>query len=222
MSNYATLYCCNYPGVLPADIPSEEASQCVVASAVCYVPLLWLALFRPADIKEREIDDLSILVPTAAKELAIQQLQRSIPLLDRCFAASGSLKGHASLLAKALSERDGQYVFVDTEEIALLGDPEEFNGELKDALLALERYENKPVPPQTNPSLWQRFLGATNDKTSTVRNRIGALLLHKPPFHIVPVASIWSKPKPSAGELQQLAEFLGCSWERPVPWELGK
>lgn len=219
MSNYATLYCSKYAGVLPNDISSEEASQSVVASAVCYIPLLWLAMFRPADIHEREIEDHVTFVPTATKAVAVQQLQRSIPLLDRCFAASGSLQEHAAIFVKTISEWDGQYVFLDANEIAFLGDPEEFFAQLRDALLALEQYDSRPIPPRADPSLWRRLFGSANDEWTDVRDRIGMFLPHKPPFHILPIASTHTKPKPSAGELQQLAEFLGCSWERAVGWE---
>jgi hypothetical protein len=109
----------------------------VVAYDVRCVPLLWLAMFRPADLltqtiviepdpdavhyeigpdgdfveiatPEGEDEIVTATAPLAPKDRALAQLDAAVPMLNRLFAAEGPLDDHAAMLRRVPDDRAGR------------------------------------------------------------------------------------------------------------------
>jgi hypothetical protein len=145
-------------------IPSTD----VVAFDVRCVPLLWLAMFRPADLVtqsilveadpdavymefdpatgdfvevegvEEEDEVVEATAPIAAKDRALAQLDAALPALGRLFAAEGDLSGHAALLRQAVEAAPGAHVTIELDEIEGLWEPGTFQPALRGALASLD------------------------------------------------------------------------------------
>lgn len=154
-----------YPSTTDASFTPETD---VVAYDVRCVPLLWLAMFRPADLvtqsilieadpdaeyfefgpdgdlvpveaDEEEQDEIvEATAPLTTKERALAQLDAAVPVLNRLFAAEGPLDGHAAMLRKAVAAAPGAHITVELDEIEGLWEPGTFQPALREALAALD------------------------------------------------------------------------------------
>ncbi|MER5354603.1 hypothetical protein ABT093_30265 [Kitasatospora sp. NPDC002551] len=122
----------------------------VVAHDVSGVPLLWLALFRPADlvtgvftVEDEDEDDedgaVEATAPLVAKERALAQLDAALPALNALFAAEGALDAHAALLRQAVERAPGGFVTIELDEIEAVWEEEDtFQPALRTALACLD------------------------------------------------------------------------------------
>jgi hypothetical protein len=130
MSNRSYLCSTNLETTYPSFVDEEyDADQQTVACDVWCVPLLWTALFRPADIVSKTFTVGSEEVPTEApltrRTTALRQLQEALSYYNRLFAAEGALDDFARFLYQALAAVPYEFVTVELQEIACLTGPEQ-------------------------------------------------------------------------------------------------
>jgi hypothetical protein len=165
MANRTYLFVGDHDGINPGwrpGIPGLE--QQVLAEDVYCVPLLWLAMFRPADLvtttfppDDPDDDDegpIEATAPLAPKERALAQLDAALPALREIFDGAGRLDDHAALLRQCVQSMPGRFVTIELYEIAVLIDEETFYRDLRDALDGLDA----PVDDWWNHS---RLLGVS-------------------------------------------------------------
>lgn len=104
----------------------------LIASDVNDIPLLWLALFREADLRKQTFnvggDRVDAMAPLCLKEKALEQLQLAIPHLQHAFPALGSLEAYAAMMHAAIKPFRQRFLSIELEEIgAKYPSVEEFN-----------------------------------------------------------------------------------------------
>lgn len=124
MSNTSYLWCSDYRGLYPSHKGDPYDPELhTVACDVDGVPLLWLALFRTTDLRQRTLElegeKLRVIGPVAKTSEAVKQLLGSAPLLEEALPTLGPLGSHARMLAECLENADGRYVTVEWMEIAM-------------------------------------------------------------------------------------------------------
>ena len=189
-----------YPNVGDPDYNCEV--QTVACDVYC-VPLLWLALFRPADLRTQvfEVDGAQVrgTAPIAPKTIALGQLTRAIPTLNRLFAAEGPLDEYAALLRTAVAEAPGQFVTIEMEEIAGLWTPnaEDFYRQFSTALGRFELSRPRAAD----------------------RERLVCISKLRPGIPFPPARCFVEGGRVNADDCWNHTRLIGGSWFRPVPWE---
>lgn len=206
MANRTYLFVGDHDGINPGwrpGIPGLE--QQVLAEDVFCVPLLWLAMFRPADLvtttfplDDPDDDDegpIEATAPLAPKERALAQLDAALPALHEIFDGAGRLDDHAALLRQGVQSMPGRFVTIELYEIAVLIDEETYYRDLRDALGGLDRPGTKDRARLTD--LAQLREGRPFPPARLVLDGLDA-----------PVDDGWNHSR-----------LLGVSFLRPVPWE---
>ncbi len=143
MSNRSYLCGTNLETTYPSFVdPNFDATEHTIACDVYCVPLLWTALFRPADIVTKtftiESDEITTEAPLVARTTAIRQLQEAVPYFNKLFEEEGSLTEYADFLQQALEAIDDQFVTIELQEIACLSESEqEYYDEFRRALAGI-------------------------------------------------------------------------------------
>jgi len=138
--------------------PTFSLQTDLIANGARCVPLLWLAMFRSADIvrrtvvtrteptlfielstwqqKIREPQNIEIETeaPITSVGRAIEQIEAAIPYFNAMFQEEGRLDDYAELLIQALRFVTKKFVTIDLEEIAGLVGDECFWGSIRAAL----------------------------------------------------------------------------------------
>ncbi|MEV5750834.1 hypothetical protein AB0L00_23675 [Actinoallomurus sp. NPDC052308] len=208
MANRSYLLVGDYDGINPGwqgGIPGLEHQ--VLAEDVFCVPLLWLAMFRPADLvtatfpPEDEDDEedgpIEATAPLAPKERALAQLDAAIPALNRIFDGAGPLDDHAALLREGLASMPGRSVTIELYEIAVLNDEERFYRDLRTALDSLDRPGDLAADRARLADLAQLREGRPFPPARLVLDGLDA-----------PDDDQWNHTR-----------LLGTRFLRPVPWE---
>jgi hypothetical protein len=130
MSNRSYLCGTNLETIYPSFVDKSYDSQNqTIACDVYCVPLLWTALFRPADIVRKtfkvERDEIVAEAPLTRRGTAIRQLGEALPYFNRLFSEEGLLDEYVGFLRQALEAVDFEYVTVELQEIACLTNPEQ-------------------------------------------------------------------------------------------------
>ena len=142
-------------------------------------------------------DDITLSAPIAPVENALQQLQSAIPRLNKMFEALGAIDGYAELLYRAIGSAERRFVTIDWDEIAGMGDEDDFYNDVKVVLAAIEG---------TSP------IELGRDKLFELS---GVPKNTKFPHH-----QIVSKIKREADEeLVARASIVGVSWTKRFPWD---
>lgn len=159
MANYAWLYSTNArtpDEALAYDRP-ESSILAGIACAKYRYPLLWLALFRAADVRTRTIDpnegaeevDPEDLDPDDApyecavvwveKARGLEQLERARAWYAEAFVDFGSLDEHFALFAGVLRKTPGSHLLFEPSEVGMMTRaPEEIAPMLRALLAALD------------------------------------------------------------------------------------
>lgn len=130
MANMSYLCGTNKPTTYPnfAD-PDYDSDEQTVAADVWCVPLLWAALFRPADIVRKTFTtdegDVITEAPLATRPVALRQLDEAVPYLNRLFATEGPLDEYAAFLHAAVEAAGFKFLTIEMQEIACLTNPEQ-------------------------------------------------------------------------------------------------
>src|SRR5262249_29046416 len=123
------------------DRPYVARKQTIASETYC-VPLLWLALFRPADLVQRTFtEDGRALVaeaPLCARKRAIGQLNAAVPYLEELFFDCGPLDEFGARFRKALEPLRYRSLTIELEEIACMAHSgQEFYDPLRAALAGI-------------------------------------------------------------------------------------
>ncbi|MFG3340942.1 hypothetical protein [Glycomyces sp. NPDC048151] len=200
-----------------------EPDTGVVAYDVRCVPLLWLALFRPADIRtetilieadpdatfyefdeatgdfvetdeEDEDEEVEAVAPLVAKDLALAQLDAALPALNRIFEAEGPLDEHAAMLRDAVAAAPGKFITVELDEIEGLWEEGAFQPALRAALAAM-------------------------DGGAAGRDELVAIAQLRTGRTFPPARLLLADHEPVDDDYWNLSRLLGASFSAPVPWE---
>lgn len=207
MANRSFLFVGDHEGINPgweSDIP--DIQQKVLAEDVYCVPLLWLAMFRPADLvtttfpPEDDDDDegpVEATAPLAPKERALVQLDAALPALHSIFNGAGRLDEHAALLRQGVESMPGRFVTIELYEIAVMIDEEKYYRDLRNALGSLDKPGN---------------LAADRARLTDL-----AQLREERPFP--PARLVIDGLDAPDDDWWNHTRLLGASFLRPVPWE---
>jgi hypothetical protein len=124
MANYAYLCCSPYRGLVPSlRYSAFDPERHIVAAAVCTIPLLWLAMFRHADIKQARYEKSSVMgawkAPLAPLDRVLGQLDAAVPILQPLFPEYEYIADYAPMLRQTLLDSQGTLVTIDYEEVAI-------------------------------------------------------------------------------------------------------
>lgn len=147
MSNTCSLCCSDFPKLYPSErYAGYNPHEDEIAFEANVVPLLWLALFRPNDLRRQVVpndgDPFRVEAPVAEKAKALAQLEGAVPLVNGLLAPHGPIDEHARLLAQALREARGGYVTIETIEIMEIHGEDRYYPMVRRAL----RFFEKPAP----------------------------------------------------------------------------
>ncbi|GAA4637584.1 hypothetical protein GCM10023196_091960 [Actinoallomurus vinaceus] len=205
MANRSFLLVGDYDGINPGwrgDIPGLEHQ--VLAEDVYCVPLLWLAMFRPADLvtetfppEDEEDGPIEATAPLAPKERALAQLDAALPALNRIFDGAGRLDDHAALLREGVASMPGRSVTIELYEIAVLIDDEQFYQNLRAGLGSLDQPGDLAADRSRLTDLAQLREGRPFPPARLVLDGLDA-----------PDDDDWNHTR-----------LLGTCFLRPVPWE---
>jgi len=206
MANRSYLFVSDHDGICPAWVEGvEEPEQLVLAEDVYCVPLLWLALFRPADLRtttfpadeDDDVAEFPVTAPLATKERALAQLDAALPTLNRLFAAEGPLDEHAALLRDGIAGMPGGFVTVDLYEIAVLRDEDAYHRTLRAALASFEEPGDAAAD----------------------RERLVDLAQLRPGRPFPPARLLLDERDAADDDWWNFVRLLGAGFVRPVPWE---
>ena len=130
MSNRSYLCGTNLETIYPSFVDkSYDSENNTIACDVYCVPLLWTALFRPADLVRKTFkvdrDEIVAEAPLTRRTTAIRQLGEALPYFNLVFSEEGALNEYADFLRQALEAVEFEYVTVELQEIACLMNPEQ-------------------------------------------------------------------------------------------------
>jgi hypothetical protein len=111
--------------------PDDEVEH-VIAEATYRVPVLWLGLFREADIAPDSC------VPSTTVENSLNQLESALPLIESMFPKQ-AIRHHAMQLWQTLDAHRGSRISIDFQEIEAMGDPDSFRAYVRYAIQSLDR-----------------------------------------------------------------------------------
>ena len=188
-----------YPSTAEKDYNPDTQ---IVAQGVYCVPLLWLGLFRPADMRMQHFsvhgESITGVGPVVPIKTALAQLNRSVAMYDQMFP-DGRFADYCDLLRKAVVSMGRKYVTVELEEIADMGDPVTFYNDIRIALRALNGDES----------------------LATGRDKLIKISEISSKIPIPPARCLLGGPPVSDDQVLAHSKIIGCSWVRPVPWEPG-
>ena len=120
MSVEAYLCVTPHEGVYPSEHYADfEPEEHILARAADITPLLWLAMFRPGDLRDvptrtgsaGELRRTRETALVTSRHQALTNLHASVAVLDRLLR--GSLSGHAELLHEAMRSMLGGTVTIE-------------------------------------------------------------------------------------------------------------
>ncbi|MEV6521584.1 hypothetical protein AB0M43_06590 [Longispora sp. NPDC051575] len=180
----------------------DPATGVVAFDRYC-VPLLWLALFRPADLRTETFtfedgEAVQATAPLVPKDRALAQLDAALPALGRLFAAEGPLDAHAALLRQAVEKAPGGYLTVELDEIEAMWEEGTFGPALHAALASLDGETDPPAD----------------------RARLVELAQLRPDGPFPPARLIIDGLEAGDAGYWNFTRLLGTGFQADVPWEL--
>ena len=201
MANRSYLAATDNDTIYPsASEPKYEPGAQTIAQGVYCVPLLWLGLFRPSDMRTQDFnidgDTVTGVAPVADVETAAAQLRQSATTYDQMFP-DGHFADYCDLLAEAVTSIGRKYVTVEMEEIACMDDPDEFYDDFRLALRSFAGVES---------------IADGRDKLITI-SEVNTQVTIPTARCMLDHAGV------SDDQLDTHSRIIGCAWIRPVPWE---
>lgn len=236
MSNCSYLCCSDEPHIYPSwqDEGYDAAARTVASGSNC-IPLLWLGLFRPRDVKEHSIqirqdtgerqkgltrptELVSILfrAPVVEKAKAPSRLEAALSHFLCAFPDLGPLDGHVALLASCIDSAPGRYITMEIDEIVEPEDDAAWSSFMR-ALSFFDTPLSEHTAPTTREGLLGRIFGRSRDPIARARKSI---------LRLTELESVSTAPELSPDDSEADDEYwiatnriLGQSLHRPVPWE---
>lgn len=213
-----------YPSTTVVDF--EPSTHVVACDARC-VPLLWLAMFRAADIRtqtivieadpdavcvefdeatgdfveveggDEEDEVVEAVAPLVAKERALAQLDAAVPVLNRLFEAEGALDDHAAMLRRAVAAAPGKFITIELDEIDALWEEGTFQPALRAALSGMEGVRD-PAAERAN-------------LVEIAQLRVGRAF--------PPARFLFGGSEAADDDVWNFVRLLGTAFSADVPWE---
>jgi hypothetical protein len=186
--------------------PAYDPAVNLVATCAGHVPLLWFAMFRPADLVTQafETDDgpYVVVAPVTTRQQALKNLAAALSRLDELFPedvlrgtwsgrvsrsrenlfrdplfpAGGALRGYAGMLAEAVGGAPGPWVTVEWDEIDVIT-AGDLTAEATAAMVSLEPATVGDPATDRARLLWLSGLDRTNPPATAAREgRLRTLL----------------------------------------------
>ncbi|MEX2175090.1 MAG: hypothetical protein WD872_12065 [Pirellulaceae bacterium] len=190
--------CTIYPSAIEPDFLPEKQTA---AQGIYCLPLLWVAMFRIDDLKaqqfEMEGERVDLKAPLARTQKALAQLEAAQEILQTMFADQTSVMDYCALLREAVTGVQREWITIELDEVASMGDPDTFFAYLELALRAL----GGEVPHGVG-------------RTALLR-----LAELEPATRFPEIQLLMEQSRATNEESLTVSQILGCSWLRPVPWE---
>lgn len=124
------------------DVANEgfEGHGDILAEAPYCLPLFWIALFRPENIRRMDYPDpdtgmiLRSERPVVLASVAAQQIVDALPFLNRLFVDEGPVDDYIALLKQVMEEATRPYVTLYLDELAWMYDPDTYFDNFRQAL----------------------------------------------------------------------------------------
>jgi hypothetical protein len=186
-----------YPSAAESDYDPDAQT---IAQGVYCVPLLWLGLFRPSDMRIQDFningDTVTGVAPVSDVERAVAQLRQSAAKYDQMFPG-GHFADYCNLLADAVTSIGRKYVTIEMEEIACMADPDQFYDDCRLALRSL----------------------AGDEPIADGRDKLIAISEINSKANIPFARCLLDDVDVSDDEMDTHSRIIGCAWIRAVPWE---
>lgn len=186
-----------YPSAAESDYDPDAQT---IAQGVYCVPLLWLGLFRPSDMRTQEFningDTVTGIAPVTDVETAVAQLRQSAAKYDQMFPGA-QFADYCNLLAEAVGSIGRKYVTIEMEEIACMADPDQFYDDCRFALRSL----------------------AGDQPITDGRDKLIAISEIEPNVNIPSARCLLDDANVSDEQMEAHSRIIGCAWIRAVPWE---
>lgn len=165
------------------------------------IPLLWLGLFHPTDLRtDRFVDDGEPVLsraPVVATRTALARLPTAAARLERLFPDGGALAPHAAALAAAIAAAPGRYLTIELDEVAgLWPSRARFDAALARAL--------------------QIVVGADRRGARSSLVRLSGVHADRP---WPPAQGLYDRPRVARADAENLARLIGAEHLRRLPWE---
>lgn len=203
MANRAYLCCTNldhtYPSVRNARYREDVHT---LASARDRIPLLWLALFAPGNLRTDELassdgETARPLAPVAPRREALTRLVGAASRIEKAFPKIGPLDAHVEPFRRMLQSARGKFLTVELDEIrALSSSGRAFDDRLRKALSYLAGGPVRGIAPA-----------------------LCALSGVEPARRLVPPKELFARARPTKADLFACLSVVGTSHIRDVPWE---
>ena len=165
MGNRTSLAALNEPLICPgyrSDTNYDEESQSVGDTAWS-IPFIWLGLFREDDLIEQDVpfgrrESKRIMAPIAAREKALEQLDRSRTPLRTAFPEAPQLSQYIDFMLEEVSQFKHRFFTVEVVEIESVYPPGYFRRYLRHCLRGFAN----PAAVESWPkrrSIFRRLLG---------------------------------------------------------------
>ena len=217
-------YLCSSPSELIYPSFSQEgydAEAQTIATDVYCIPLLWMAAFRPEDIKEHTFSvdgqEIPAWAPLAKKTKALGQLKETEQYINEQFKNQGSLSEHIQLLAKAIEEAPHPYITIELEEIEALHEEGLFRDVFTECLIGF-RDKDSYSGPELPVTGMKKFFGAKPQKASHIGQLLDITAI-KSHIKIPNAMAFKQNEKMSEDEVWNLVRVLGVGHIKSVPWE---
>jgi hypothetical protein len=92
----------------------------IVGETVYHLPFLWLALFRPRDLRvpvTLEPDAPPLLDPLTEVSMALRQLDEAAPRLKAMFGHLGPVDAYCDWLHRAIAPHSKRFVYLESHEL---------------------------------------------------------------------------------------------------------
>jgi len=184
--------------IYPSSRDGYQADSQTIATDAGYVPLMWMVLFRGADMMIEDFGEPGepyiAQAPIVEREHAIVNLTEAVPYLTSVFAGQSVFEGYAQFLRETLETERTKFITIEMDEIACL-----------------------------SPTYYGDFRAVLNavgiDASDQARSRLIELTGLRQWRSLPPPNLFTDALKPGSDDMWNMCRVLGTSLYKDVPWE---
>lgn len=203
MSHYSFLAMTDQAVLYPSYDPDYDQYEQVLSCDCDCIPILWLGLFRIENWYEAKFQygpehTKRLRAPLVPSGTAVEQLQRSVPYLNRLLEPEGPIDDYVEMFAEEIDSLAWEYITIEMEELLAARGEDALYTDFQTMLLLLGEEQ---VSEQARQTLL----------------RLSLVL----PGIRFPALNLLSEPEElTDDECWNVVRLFGDRFFRPVPWEL--